>query len=83
MTDQRFSFPTRNARPEKRRKESIHRSGKLRACAGIPATGPVSDNTARNLIDGYYACVTYTDAMIGKLLDELDQLGLADNTIVV
>jgi arylsulfatase A-like enzyme len=63
--------------------ESIHASGELRAYAGIPATGPVSDETGRNLIHGYYACVSYTDALIGKLLDELNRLKLAENTIVV
>jgi arylsulfatase A-like enzyme len=35
------------------------------------------------LIHGYYACVSYTDAQIGKILKELDRLGLAENTIVV
>lgn len=63
--------------------ESIHTSGELRAYAGIPAKGPVSDEAARSLIHGYYACVSYTDALIGKLLDELDRLQLSDNTIVV
>jgi arylsulfatase A-like enzyme len=63
--------------------ESIHTSGELRAYAGIPAKGLVSDETARNLIHGYYACVSYTDAQIGKLLDELDRLELTDNTVVV
>jgi arylsulfatase A-like enzyme len=38
---------------------------------------------ARKLIHGYYACVSYTDAQVGKLLDQLDRLGIADNTIVV
>jgi arylsulfatase A-like enzyme len=32
---------------------------------------------------GYYACVSYTDAMIGRLLDELDRLEMRDNTIVI
>lgn len=32
---------------------------------------------------GYYACVSYVDAQIGLILDELEQLGLAKNTIVV
>ncbi|RHW19314.1 DUF4976 domain-containing protein [Sphingomonas gilva] len=37
----------------------------------------------RSLIHGYYAGVTYVDAQIGKVLDELDRSGLAKNTIVV
>ena len=52
-------------------------SGELRAYAGIPQSGPVSDEMARMLIHGYYACVSYTDAQIGRVLDELDRLGLA------
>jgi iduronate 2-sulfatase len=63
--------------------ESIHTSGEMRAYAGIPAKGPVSEVTARHMIHGYYACVSYADAQIGKLLDELDRLELTDNTIVV
>jgi arylsulfatase A-like enzyme len=69
--------------PEKAPAISIHNSGELRAYAGIPPKGPVSDETARKLIHGYYACVSYTDAQIGKLLDELERLDLAGKTIVV
>lgn len=32
---------------------------------------------------GYYACVSYVDAQIGLVLDELERLGLADDTIVI
>jgi arylsulfatase A-like enzyme/lysophospholipase L1-like esterase len=35
------------------------------------------------MIHGYYACVSFIDALVGRLLDELDAQGLADNTIVV
>ncbi|MFC1762811.1 sulfatase-like hydrolase/transferase, partial [Planctomycetota bacterium] len=31
----------------------------------------------------YYACVSYVDALIGRILNELKQLGLSDNTIVI
>ena len=38
---------------------------------------------ARTLRHAYYANVSFVDAQVGKLLDELDRLGLAENTIVV
>lgn len=31
----------------------------------------------------YFACVSYVDAQIGKILDALDTLGLSENTVVV
>lgn len=37
----------------------------------------------REVIHGYFASVSYIDAQVGKVLDALDDLGLADNTIVV
>ena len=43
----------------------------------------LSDAYARKLMHAYYACVSYTDAQIGKLLDELDRLDLMENTIIV
>lgn len=41
------------------------------------------DELKRNLIHGYYASVSYVDAQIGKVIEELDRLELSDNTIVV
>lgn len=32
---------------------------------------------------GYWACVSYIDAQVGKILDALDSLDLSDNTIVI
>ncbi len=55
----------------------------LRFFAGIPSAGPLPDTTAINLIHGYYACVSYVDAQIGLVLDALEGLGLAENTMVV
>ena len=43
----------------------------------------VSPEKARLLMHGYYACVSYIDAQVGKLMGALDEAGLADNTIVV
>lgn len=64
-------------------RESIHTSGELRAYSGIPATGPVPEATAKQMIHGYYACVSFVDAQVGRVLAEVDRLGIADNTIVV
>ncbi len=57
--------------------------GELRNYVGIPKDGPLSDDLARTLIHAYFACVSYTDAQIGRLLDELDRLDLRKNTIVI
>ncbi len=55
----------------------------LRGYHGMPKKGQMPDDLARKLIRGYHACVSYTDAMIGKVLDELDRLELSEKTIVV
>ncbi|GHB78090.1 sulfatase [Persicitalea jodogahamensis] len=43
----------------------------------------VSDAYARKLRHAYFASISYVDAQIGKVLDELEKQGLAENTIVV
>jgi arylsulfatase A-like enzyme len=43
----------------------------------------MAKDQAITLIHGYHACVSYVDAQIGRVLDELERLGLADNTVVV
>lgn len=45
--------------------------------------GIVTPESALTLKHGYYACVTYVDALLGKVLDELERLDLSGNTIVV
>lgn len=78
-----IKLPANYHRPKDAPDSAIHNSGELRAYEGIPKTGPVSDETALGLIRGYQACVSFTDAQIGKVLEELDRLGLAENTIVI
>jgi arylsulfatase A-like enzyme len=55
----------------------------LRHYYGVPDVGPVTDEQARDLKHAYYACVSYVDAQIGRLLEALDRQGLRENTIVV
>jgi arylsulfatase A-like enzyme len=56
--------------------------GEMRAYQNIPA-GPIPDDLARPLKHGYYAAISYMDAQLGKVLDELERLKLRDNTIIV
>jgi iduronate 2-sulfatase len=49
----------------------------------MPTNGPVTDEQARALIHGYHAAISYMDAQLGRVLDELDRLSLTTNTIIV
>lgn len=69
--------------PEGVTQYSLTNFGELRGYFGMPKTGPVPDEQACQLIHGYSACVTYVDAQLGRLLEELKRLGLRDKTIVV
>ncbi len=42
-----------------------------------------ADNLKRKLIHGYYASISYMDAQLGKVIDELERLELSDNTVIV
>ena len=55
----------------------------LRTYGGMHASGPVTANQEQNLIHGYYACVSFVDAQVGRLMEALESEGLASNTIVV
>ena len=46
-------------------------------------SGDTSPETAREVIRAYRASASWTDWNMGRVLDALDRLGLADNTIVV
>ncbi|UCG50356.1 MAG: sulfatase-like hydrolase/transferase [Phycisphaerales bacterium] len=70
-------------RPKGAPDAALHNWGELRAYHGIPRKGPLEDDAARTLIHGYYACVSYTDAQIGRVLAELERLGMRGDTIVV
>ncbi|MEX1241416.1 MAG: sulfatase [Cyclobacteriaceae bacterium] len=60
-----------------------HNSGELRAYHGIPDKGLLTREQSVQLIHGYRACVSYTDAQVGRLLTELKRTGLDKNTIVI
>ncbi len=67
---------------------SLHESTEMFGNYGHPvpeggAGKRIDDEYARTLRHAYFAATSYVDAQVGKVLDELHRLGLADNTIVV
>ena len=61
-------------------------AGELRAYADCPKEGLPSDfpdEYNKRLLHGYFACVSYLDAQVGKVLAALQKSGAAENTIVI
>ena len=71
---------------------AYHTAAELYAYSDIPDISSFSDQKVgldlpvskqKELIHGYYAATSYTDANVGVLLHALDSLGLTKNTIIV
>ncbi|WP_176884827.1 sulfatase [Dyadobacter soli] len=77
-----FPFP-KYQRPKNAPAIAFHNSQELHGYSDIPQQEPISEQLAKQLWQGYYAAVSYTDAQIGKVLAELDRLKLRRNTIIV
>jgi len=61
----------------------VHDSEELRSYDGIPASGAIPDELQLESLHGYYACISYVDTLVGRVLAELDELGLRENTVIV
>ncbi len=82
-----FQQPTENTVPI-----AYHNAGELRAYTDIDPINSYTDQKPglsisvekqKELIHGYYAAISYTDAQLGIVLNALDSLGLTNNTIIV
>ena len=62
---------------------SLHPSFELMGQYDVPEGALDDPEYIRKLRHAYCAAVSYTDAQVGKVLDELDRLKLSENTIVV
>lgn len=70
---------------------AYHTSGELKNYSDIPQFDNYSENELehlpaekqRELIHGYYAAISYMDAQVVQLLNELDRLKIRENTIIV
>ncbi len=80
----RNSIPVaENTRPPAHASQALGDGVEFYTYTDVPADRPVPDAYAQGARQGYYACVSFVDAQIGRVLDELDRLGLRENTIVV
>lgn len=61
------------------------RGGEIVAYKPVPEAvdAEFSPELKRQLMHGYYASTSFVDAQIGRVIAELDRLGLADDTIIV
>ncbi|WP_299046152.1 sulfatase-like hydrolase/transferase [uncultured Polaribacter sp.] len=74
--------------PSRKRPTDIYRLaltnyGELRGYDDMPAQGDLNDELTKKLIQGYYACVSYVDAQVGRVMAELERLDLRKNTMVI
>jgi iduronate 2-sulfatase len=49
----------------------------------VPKDRNITDDFGRQCLQGYMAAISYVDACVGRVVDELERLKLADNTIVI
>ena len=78
-----IKLPTYMKYPEAAPREAHYNYHELRSYSNIPNTGSLPSALALQLIHGYYACVSYVDAMVGLVLDEVKRLKLEDDTIIL
>jgi iduronate 2-sulfatase len=79
----RFEVPTDTRLPQGAPAYAGKKIGELNQYSPVPEKPPLSEDLQRTLIHGYYASTSYMDAQLGVVLDALDRLDLAKDTIVV
>lgn len=66
---------------------AYHSFGELRSYTDIDSKLNVGDKLPkakqRELIHGYMACISYIDAQLGKLFDELEKRNILNDTVIV
>ena len=60
-----------------------HGSHEKRRYTDQPMKGEFSKANQQKTRHAYYACISYIDAQIGRVLDALEKNGLAENTVVI
>ncbi len=81
---EKLPMPEFEEAPKDTPRFAVKRKGEITNFFPIPNhDGPFQPDLTRKLIHGYYASVSYMDAQVGRVMDELKRLELDKNTIVV
>jgi uncharacterized sulfatase len=70
-----IQLPKRDAESEKKLPDIVRQ---IR-----PDNYGLSEKDLKDCVRAYYACASFVDAQVGRLVEAVDQLGLADNTLIV
>jgi arylsulfatase A-like enzyme len=72
-----------NTRPPKDAPANTLNAGIVSNYHAFPPPAHIDDAFRRKYLHAYLACVSYADACAGRVLAALDELKLADNTVIV
>ena len=81
---QTFNLPASSMPPKDAPARALTNWSAIRAYKDLPSgTEPLSDAKTLELIWAYAAVTSYMDAQIGRVLTQLETLGLTENTVIV
>ena len=75
-------LPSSIMHPENAPELAVRSWKELEGYSDIPADGKITVEQMQELRHGYYACISYVDALVGRLLDELRSLELEKSTVI-
>ena len=78
-----FDLPSTSSIPSDAPPAINSRSNWIREFQDIPNQGALSEEKTLELIQGYAASTSYMDAQVGRILNQLDVLGLTENTVTI
>jgi len=81
--ESKFGLPENYYPPRNVPEVALHNAYELRSYSDIPASGAIPERHTQNLVRGYKAAASYMDAQFGRVMAELEKLGLTENTLVV
>lgn len=79
----KFDLPGEPERVQGAPEVAYHTHRELGGYTGMPQDERLDAAQTRTLRHGYYACVSYVDAQVGRVLEALQRFDLAANTLVM